>query len=623
MDLARLCLCGYPTFTLSVFLFSRPSSAQDKLIASDGGPSARFGAIVSAAGDLDGDGFDDVLVGAPGDVLLADSAGAMYVYYGSPEGVAVGSQQKIVASDGDEGDAFGVSASGAGDIDGDGYDDALSGAPSQGGTGVLYVYYGGATGLAQSSEQKIVATDATTLDQFGASASRAGDIDGDDQGDILVGAFEDDDLGDGSGSVYVYYGTPDGIAPDSEHKLLASDGEGGFTDETGEFFPGDWFGYSVAAAGDVNRDGHSDILVGAQYDADNDTRSGSVYIYYGSPDGVLVGSEQKLLASDGEIYDHFGISVSSAGDIDGDTYSDIVIGSSGDDDQGHNGGSAYVYYGSPDGIIASSERKLHAGIGEARDYYGLSVSAAGDLDADGYKDIVIGAFEDYEDGSGRGSAYAYYGSSTGILPSSERRLVAPEGAPGDGFGFSVSAGVDLDDDGYSDILVGAPGDDDAGESSGSVYLFYKDCIDLDQDGACEEDCDNTDANIYPGAPELCNAIDDNCDGATDGPASQDASTWQVDGDGDGFTDPNQSVTDCAPPVGYGPPSARPDCDDTDATRFPGAPDPASDGIDQDCDLADDTAEETTEKGCGCTHQAKMPALLVLLVPLTWRRRARP
>ncbi len=205
----------------------------------------------------------------------------------------------------------------------------------------------------------------------------------------------------------------------------------------------------------------------------------------------------------------------------------------------------------------TDETKLVASDGAAGDSFGGTVSGAGDVNGDGYDDLVVGASGDDDHGRESGSAYVYHGSATGISSASEDKLVASDGAADDAFGLSVSGAGDVDGDGYDDLVVGASGDDDNGAGSGSVYLYNGACRDLDGDGYClYEDCDDTDAATYPGAAEL--------DSTT---------ACMTDADGDGYGDdrPASGVT------------AGSDCDDSDAAISPSATEGVGDGVDQDCD----------------------------------------
>jgi len=424
----------------------------------------------------------------------------------------------------------------------------------------VYVYYGSGTGVRSSSETKLTASDGAAGDVFGISVSGAGDLDGDGYADLVVGA-----RGNNSGAVYVYYGSSTGVRSSSEARLTASDGASS-----------DYFGYAVSGAGDLDGDGYADLVVGAYGDDDNYlSDSGSVYVYYGASTGVSGSSEAKLTASDGAGSDFYGYAVSGAGDVDGDGYDDLVVGAYGDNDDGLDSGSVYVYTGSSTGVRSSSELKLTASDGDTMDYFGRSVSGAGDLDGDGYDELVVGAY-----GDDSGAAYVYYGSATGVRSSAEAKLTASDGAASDAFGGSVSGAGDVDGDGYDDLVVGAPGDDDMGSGSGSAYVFSGDCLDGDSDGYCDyDDCDESDSTVHPGATE---AIDDGRDQDCDG-----TELCYADADDDGYTDGSTLVastdTDCTDPGEATSSSPTGECDDTDASIHPAATEGVGDEVDSDCD----------------------------------------
>jgi uncharacterized protein (TIGR03382 family) len=521
-------------------------STATKITASDGAAGDQFGISVSGAGDVNSDGYDDVVVGAS----LDDGAdsGSAYVYYGSATGIDLATEDKLNASDGEVSDYYGRSVSGAGDLNGDGYGDVVVGANGDDdngeSSGSVYVYYGSATGIDANSEEKLTASDGAASDVYGTGVASAGDVNGDGYDDLVVGACSGDGAGTAGGAAYVYYGSASGIDTASEDKVTASDRAAA-----------DYFGRSVAGAGDIDGDGYADLVVGARGDDDNGSDSGSAYVYYGSAAGIDLASEDKLTASDGSVDDYYGRSVSGAGDLDGDGYADLVVGAHSNDDNGAGSGAAYVYYGSPTGIDGASEDKLIASDGATNDYFGWSMSGAGDLDGDGYDDLVVGAYKD--DATAGDSAYVYFGSAAGVDSDSEDKLTGADPTADDHFGISVSGAGDVDGDGYDDLVVGARGDDEGGSYTGAAYVYEGGCRDGDGDGyACNVDCDDSNASTYPGAAE-----------------GESTSDCMTDNDGDGYGDdsPASGVT------------AGTDCDDSDAASFPGGTEAVGDEVDADCD----------------------------------------
>jgi len=268
-------------------------------------------------------------------------------------------------------------------------------------------------------QAKLLPTDGMANGRFGFSATLSGDT-------ALVGAIYDDDQGEASGSVHVFVHS--GGAWSHQAKLLPTDGEAG-----------DEFGTSVALSGDT-------ALIGAASDDDQGDNSGSAYVFVRS--GGAWSQQAKLLPNDGEATDSFGNSIGVSGDT-------ALVGARGDDDQGDSSGSAYVFVRS--GGAWSQQTKLLPNDGEAIDFFGNSVGVSGDT-------ALVGAYYDGDQGLASGSAYVFVRS--GGAWSQQAKLLPNDGAETDFFGTSVTLSGET-------ALVGAKGDDDQGDSSGSAYVFVR------------------------------------------------------------------------------------------------------------------------------------------------------
>ncbi len=223
---------------------------------------------------------------------------------------------------------------------------------------------------------------------------------------------------------------------------------------------------SVSTAGDVNGDGYCDCLIGAQAYSNGETYEGRAYVYYGSSTGLSLtpdwtGESNQLLA-------FYGVSVSEAGDVNGDGYSDVIIGALWYDNGESNEGRAYVYYGSPTGLSLTPDW-----IGEsnqANAHYGYSVSTAGDVNGDGYSDVIIGAYQYSNGETYEGCAYVYYGSPIGLSLTPD--WIGESNQANAYYGISVSTTGDVNGDGYSDIIVGAYCYDNGEGDEGRAYVYY-------------------------------------------------------------------------------------------------------------------------------------------------------
>ena len=406
-----------------------PVNAPCDWTASGEGAHSRFGYAVGRAGDVNGDGFDEVIVG--GD-QYKEFTGRVYVYLGSSHGLD--RSPAFVGTGENVNNHYGYAAGTAGDVNGDEFDDIIVGAYHHANfRGRVYVYFGGSSGLGPAS---VVLDGEAPGDYFGRSVATAGDVNGDGYDDVIIGAQAYDRS---TGRAYLYTGSPAGL---NTSPAWAVTGEG----------PSDSFGQSVGTAGDVDGDGYDDVIIGA-HSFENGT--GRVYVYGGDSSGLKANPIFVGTGSNGG--DRFGFSVGAAGDVNGDGYGDILVGAYG---AGEGTGSVYVYAGGPAGPGA---RPIFAATGEmAGDWFGHSVGTAGDVDGDGYDDILAGA-RNYS--SNKGRVYLYAGGALGLDASPMFIFDGQE--CNSWFGHSVGTAGDIDGDGRAEVIAGAYG---YGEWTGRAYV---------------------------------------------------------------------------------------------------------------------------------------------------------
>ena len=418
---------------------------------------ANFGISVSTAGDVNGDGYSDVAVGAYAYDDLAIDAGAIFAYYGSASGL--NASPNFSTSNSQESAAFGYSVSLAGDVNGDGFSDVIAGAYAydngQNSEGRAYVYYGSLTGLLPQQSgpfQWITESDQANA-YFGYSVSTAGDVNGDGYSDVIVGAYGYDNGHSNEGSAFVYHGSPGGLRSSASHTAESNQSDANF-------------GYSVSAAGDVNGDGYSDIVIGAESFDNGELNEGRVYVFHGSASGP--GASADWIAESERDNARFGCAVSTAGDVNGDGYSDIIVGANLYTGDQPDEGRAYVYYGSATGLTAFPDWIAEGN--QANSFFGGSVSTAGDVNGDGFADVIVGA-KLYDNGQNQeGRALVYFGSSSGL--STIANWSAEGNQNNSNFGGSVSTAGDVNGDGFSDVIIGATGYTDGQSFEGGAYVYY-------------------------------------------------------------------------------------------------------------------------------------------------------
>ena len=452
------------------------------------------GSSVASAGDVNGDGFADLIIGAYGADPNGSFSGSSYVVFGKASGF--GASFALSSLDGSNGfrldgasadDRSGFSVASAGDVNGDGFADLIVGAygadPNGALSGSSYVVFGKATGfdatlaLASLNGSNGFRLDgASANDQSGFSVASAGDVNGDGFADLIVGANGADGF---TGRSYVVFGKASGFGPSLSLSTL--NGSNGFRLDGAGVGVNYFSGGSVASAGDVNGDGFADLIVGANGPGE---LFGPSYVVFGKASGfgptlalsALNGSNGFRVEGVGET-DRTGVSVASAGDVNGDGFGDLIVGA----DNGNGfAGQSYVVFGKASGFGPSFALSAIDGSNGFRidgvssnDFSGSSVASAGDVNGDGFADLIVGA---YGANVFAGRSYVVFGKANGFGDSLS--LSALDGSNGfrldgvsrfDQSGYSVAAAGDVDGDGFADLIVGAFG---ANGSVGSSYVVF-------------------------------------------------------------------------------------------------------------------------------------------------------
>jgi uncharacterized protein (TIGR03382 family) len=555
----------------------------------EGDESTLFGASLNAIGNVNGsvngNDYDDFAVGGwENDVDV-------YVFHGGPTGPGTSADLQIPTPQ--LGSHFGFSIASAGDVDGDGYDDMLIGAPSYspsrdgsgGGTpdagtgdagedlpteGAAFLYMGSSTGVSATPAATWIGQNEAS--QLGRSVTSAGDINRDGYDDVAIGAPFAPAL-DGTpqtGRVDIYLGSETGI-DDATEAIVVDAPDTGIA-----------FGYSVSGVGDTDGDNFDDLLVGAIGFSDGEPFEGGAFLFAGGENDLgTTPSWQTAGANVQEAF--FGYRVDSAGDIDNDGFNDVVIGapqysSDPSDETQILEGAVFVYMGSDTGLGAQAAWQVESDRAEA--VLGADISGGHDVNGDGFDDLLIA---DAHIGHVSYGGELYLGGENGLNDTFDWQAIYEGNST---IGDTARFVGDVNGDGYGDMLLGGP-------YFAAIYLYYgAPCFDADWDGfngynegTCPtgDDCHDLHDSAYPGGEEICDDLDNNCDDTFD---------EGCDDDGDGYCDDTMNAW-----VPDGPPAVCPnglsDCDDDNADHNPASP--------ELCNFADDDCNDQIDeepKACG-------------------------
>ena len=411
--------------------------------------NAEFGQSLKVLGDVNADGYSDLVVSAPSLSNGNTDEGKAFLYLGSASGLS-----NTVTWTGEiniDNANYGETIQGA-DINHDGKTDLVVGAPKYSGAynyqGAVFVYYSNGTSFGNSPDVSFYGTH--EWEYFGGGLF-CGDVNGDSFAEIIIGSTYFTGTYADEGKVYIYYGTAYGIETTPRWTKTGGSVEASF-------------GQSITV-GDINGDATPDLITSAVYESNGQSYEGKVYSFFGSQRGLSTVYSQRFNVS--QASSQFAFAIDAAGDVNGDGYDDLIVGAYNYDNGQTNEGAAFLFYGTASGLNTTPAWTYENN--QASSTLGYAVTGNCDVNGDGYKDVLVGANQFDNGQTNEGRVYAFYGSSTGLAATAnwtaESNLASAQ------FGKAIHCNGDYNNDGYSDVLIGAPSFKTTYNNEGKAYLY--------------------------------------------------------------------------------------------------------------------------------------------------------
>ena len=418
--------------------------------------NANFGQRTVSAGDVNGDGFADILVSAPFYDGSSTDTGQVNLYLGSNNGLSATVAWSLTGSN--QHDRLGRGISSAGDVNGDGYDDVLVGIPSYtqaspARPGRVLLFYGSSSGLTGTPD--VTLEGVHNADTFGTSVARAGDVNGDGYDDIIVGSVTYDNAETDEGRLYLFYGSSSGLVTTPAWTYESNQASA-------------WLGRMVSTAGDVNGDGYADVMANAPRYDNGQTDEGIVWVFYGSANGPSSTPDWSVESNqaNGQIGEDLGLN--TAGDVNGDGYDDVLIGRYNYSNGEASEGLVSLYYGSASGLSTTADWTYESN--QATATLGWSVGPAGDVNRDGYADFLVGADEYNTVVNNGGRAFLFYGDASGPAGTPDWTLSGAQA--NSSMGQAVASAGDVNGDGTVDLLLGQQFYTGLATEGGRAVVYY-------------------------------------------------------------------------------------------------------------------------------------------------------